>query len=98
MQASVTEWLDKISEKCPQKTAIIDKGKQICYKEYRKKSLMVARALIDTKIGDHKPVAVYLEKGAEMLISFLGAAYSKNFYSPIDVEMPASRVKRFWRY
>lgn len=94
MQASVTEWLDKTSEKYPEKTAIIDKEKGICYEEYRRKSLMVARALIDTKIGERKPVAVYLKKGAEMLISFLGVAYSKNFYSPIDVEMPTSRVNK----
>lgn len=94
MQASVTEWLDKTWEKYPHKTAIIDKGKEFSYEEYRRRSLAIARALIEKKIGVQKPVAVYLEKGAVMLFSFIGAAYSKNFYSPIDVEMPAGRVNK----
>ncbi len=31
---------------------------------------------------------------ADVLVSFMGAAYSCNFYSPIDVDMPGSRVNK----
>ena len=41
-----------------------------------------------------KPIVVYLEKGKEVLVSFMGVAYSGCFYSPIDTEMPQSRVDK----
>ena len=37
---------------------------------------------------------VYLEKGVDVLVSFMGAAYSCNFYSPIDIDMPVSQVNK----
>lgn len=35
-----------------------------------------------------------MEKGLEVLVSFIGIAYSGCFYSPIDVEMPEARVNK----
>ena len=35
-----------------------------------------------------------MEKSTKVLVAFLGIAYSRCFYSPIDVDMPASRVNK----
>ncbi len=63
--------------------------------EYRSKSLAIAYKIVELNKGEmKKPVVVYLEKGKEVLVSFMGVAYSGCFYSPIDTEMPQSRVDK----
>ncbi|MCF0229170.1 MAG: amino acid adenylation domain-containing protein [Parasporobacterium sp.] len=94
MQFNITEWLDRTAEKFPDKTAISDEYGQITFKEYRDKSKAIAAKIIETGCGPQKPVVVYMKKSAKVLVSFLAAAYSRNFYSPIDIDMPPSRVER----
>lgn len=94
MFSSVMEWLDSTAHRFPQKPAVIDEEGQILFGGYREKALAIARELILSGIGSKQPVVVYLKKSAKMLISFAGAAYSGNFYSPIDINMPVARVKK----
>ena len=54
----------------------------------------IADAIIATGMGSKKPVVVYLNKSVKVLASFMGIAYTGNFYSPIDIDMPAQRVNR----
>lgn len=94
MYSNITEWLDATVEKFPQKAAIIDGEGEVSFAEYKEKSQALARELIRCGIGVKQPVVIYLKKSAKMLISFAAAAYSGNFYSPIDVDMPEARVKK----
>ena len=94
MQNNVCEWLDVTAEKYPEKVAIVDSENVITWKQYREKSLGIAKAIIERGYGLKRPVVVYLEKGTEVLASFMGIAYSGNFYSPIDVDMPAARANK----
>ena len=96
MENSVTNWLDHIADAMPGKLAIYDENRSISYGEYRKKSLAIAREILlfrNRKKSDGKiPVAIYLKKGLEVPVSFLGVAYAGGFYSPIDISMPKERV------
>jgi len=94
MQKNVTEWLDQTAKLFPDKAAIVEESGTLSFREYRRKALAIARELISCGVGRREPVVVYMEKSAKVLVSFLGIAYSGNFYSPIDVEMPASRVDK----
>ena len=95
MKNSVSHWLDSIAKKMPDKLALKDASGQITYQEYRNKSLAIARKILESNNGEiKKPVVIYLEKSKEVLVSFLGVAYSGCFYSPIDTEMPRSRVDK----
>lgn len=95
MKNSVSHWLDSIAKKMPDKLALKDTSGQITYQEYRNKSLAIARKILESNNGEiKKPVVIYLEKSKEVLVSFLGVAYSGCFYSPIDTEMPRSRVDK----
>lgn len=94
MQKNVTEWLDRTSKQFPDKAAIVEESGTLSFREYRRKALVIARELISRGVGRREPVVVYMEKSAKVLVSFLGIAYSGNFYSPIDVDMPASRVEK----
>lgn len=94
MISNVTEWLDKTADRFPQKLAVCDEEGQHLFCEFRKKALAVARELISTVAATKRPVVIYLRKSAKVLISFAATAYSGNFYSPIDVDMPESRVRK----
>lgn len=93
MKANVTYWLDETAARFPEKTAYADEKKEITFKELRVQARAIACELTARGLFK-KPVAVFLEKGVDVLVSFMGAAYSCNFYSPIDVDMPGSRVNK----
>ena len=94
MHASVLEWLEKAAVNYADKTAIVDEQESYTYKEYHDKAVGIADAVIATGIGSKKPVVVYLNKSVKVLTAFMGIAYTGNFYSPIDIDMPAQRVNR----
>jgi len=93
MKANVTYWLDETAERFPDKTAYADEKKEITFGELRERAWDIACELAQRGLFK-KPVAIFLEKGVDVLVSFMGAAYSCNFYSPIDVDMPGSRVNK----
>ena len=95
MKNSVLPWLDETAKRLPNKLALQDISGNITYQEYRSKSLAIAYKIVELNKGEMKKlVVVYLEKGKEVLVSFMGVAYSGCFYSPIDTEMPPSRVNK----
>lgn len=93
MKANVTYWLDETAARFPDKTAYADENKEITFGQLRTQARAIACELTARGLFK-KPVAIFLEKGVDVLISFMGAAYSCNFYSPIDVDMPGSRVNK----
>ncbi|MDE5933358.1 MAG: amino acid adenylation domain-containing protein [Lachnospiraceae bacterium] len=93
MKANVTYWLDETAERLPDKIAFAEDGKAVTFSELQRQAKALATQMIERGLF-RKPVVVYMEKGVDVLVSFIGAAYSCNFYSPIDVDMPASRVNK----
>lgn len=93
MQLNVTEWLDETARRFPDKIAFADKDQELTFKEIRRKALDLAAILVE-KGYFKKAVAVYMEKSVDVLVSFFAAAYSGNFYSPIDISMPVERIHK----
>lgn len=93
MKANVTYWLDESAARLPDKTAFADEHKEITFGQLKTQAMALATQMLEKKLFK-KPVVIYLEKGVDVLVSFMGAAYSCNFYSPIDIDMPASRVNK----
>ena len=75
MKANVTYWLDRTAELYPNKTAFADAKKSVTFDQMRKQALRIATELTRRNLFK-KPVAVFLEKGVDVLVSFMGAAYS----------------------
>ncbi len=93
MKANVTYWLDESADRLADKVAFADERKEITFGQLKTQAMALATQTL--KMGlFKKPVVIYLEKGVDVLVSFMGAAYSCNFYSPIDIDMPASRVNK----
>ena len=93
MKANVTYWLDQSAERLPDKVAFADERKEITFGQLKAQAMALATGMLEKGLF-RKPVVIYLEKGVDVLVSFMGAAYSCNFYSPIDIDMPASRVNK----
>lgn len=94
MRASVLEWLEEASVDYADKTAVCDEQESYTYKQYHDKAVGIADAILAVGLGNKKPIVVYMKKSIKVLASFMGIAYTGNFYSPIDVDMPAQRVNR----
>lgn len=94
MQNSVVQWLETTAKRFPERIAFVDEKKQYTWSELRRTALSIA-AEINAAVRDRKvPVAVYMEKSADMLAAYMGIAYSGDFYSPIDTDMPRTRVEK----
>ena len=88
----VTDYLEKACQEKPNKAAYIDDNKSVTFRELRDDAMKIATHFINMEYFK-KPIAIFLDKGVDVLVSFLGCAYSGNFYSPIDPQMPINRVK-----
>jgi len=44
--------------------------------------------------GANAPVMVYLPKGIDAVVSFAGILLSGNFYAPVDLRSPGSRMQK----
>lgn len=106
----VTDYLDETAAKYKDKTAFADETHALTFGEVKEAAQKIASCLCGTqmlKSADrqngcsceadgiyNKPVAVYLDRSVEVAVSFMGVAYSGNFYTPIDTAMPASRIEK----
>ena len=89
----VTEYLEETVEKYPDKEAFIDVEHEMTFKELRDGAFKIASCLI--RYGHFKkPILIFLEKNIYCIMSFVGVAYSGNFYSPIDIKMPIARIEK----
>lgn len=93
MQINVTYWLDDTVNRFPNKIGFVDEYGMLTFSEIRNYSLKIATVLTNEKVFK-KPIAIYMDKNIYELITFLGVAYSGNFYSPIDSSMPVSRIEK----
>ena len=89
----LTDYLDITASVYPGKNAFIDQEREITFSKLREEACNIANVLISKGIFK-KPVLIYMEKSISMVSSFLGTAYSGNFYSPVDTKMPAERIAK----
>ncbi|NGP60490.1 amino acid adenylation domain-containing protein [Paenibacillus thiaminolyticus] len=91
MIANIVDYLEESSAKFPNKTAYADSFSEITFKDLKEKSKALASKIAEYKVS-RRPVVVYMDKGINCIVSFLAVAYSGNFYTPIDYEMPIQRI------
>ncbi len=89
----VTDYLDAVVERFPDKVAFADERRAITFKELRKEAICIAGTLVEQGLFK-QPIVIFMDKSVECIASFLGVAYSGNFYTPIDTEMPGSRIEK----
>jgi len=89
----ITDFLDEIVTICPDKTAFQEPERKISFSDLRKQSQAIAQGLIKSDLLK-KPIAIYIDRSISCILAMLGVAYSGNFYTVLDTEMPLSRVEK----
>lgn len=92
MKINLIELFEESVKKYPQKTAVIDKDREISFSDLRLRSMSLAQKIVDRWHCQNKPVAVFLDKSIECVYSDLGIIYSGNFYMNLDIKTPAERI------
>lgn len=93
MQRLVTDYLDKIAERFPEKKAFVSSKGSMTFGELCTASRRVAMGLVTRRLI-RKPIVVYMEKTPACIAAFLGTAYSGNFYTPLDMKMPTACIEK----
>lgn len=89
---NVLNYLFESASKYPTKTAYFDEKTVYTYEALLKDVKSIASGLI-SKIEDiNRPVLVYMEKSPYVIGAFFGTVMSRNFYVPLDVNMPEFRI------
>ena len=91
MLSNITYWLDETTDRFPDKIGYVDGNGKLTFSETKIKALNLANMIVQMGLFK-KTIAIYMEKSTDALVSFFAVAYSGNFYSPIDVTMPESRI------
>lgn len=95
MARIITDYLDASAENFPDKIGFVDEKRQMTFREMQSEAEKIAAKLIQQGYF-HQPIAVFLDKSVECIASFQGIAYSGNFYTPLDTEMPSDRVTKIF--
>ena len=90
---TITDYLEETARNYPDKTAFTDEKREITFREVRAEAQKTASALLSMNLTK-KPVAIFMDKCVECINAFLGVAYSRNFYTVIDIHMPAARIEK----
>jgi len=93
MQLNILEYLEQGALLlCPNKEAIIDAGRSYSFAEVARDAKRCAAQILRRRDTTNQPVAVFLPKGANVVIADLGIVYSGNIYTNLDTKSPAQRV------
>ncbi len=91
MVKSVLDYLEKSASLYGERCAYKDSRQSFTFSQVRS-----AARRIGTCIGrlhvQNRPVAVFMDKSAAMIVGFLGAVYGGGCYCPVDVAMPRDRL------
>lgn len=91
---NVVNYLRKTATEYPDKLAFSDSSNSITFAELERRAGALGNKIIAKTNGAfNKPIAVFMHKTVETIVAFFAVIMSGNYYSPIDVKMPQSRIK-----
>jgi amino acid adenylation domain-containing protein len=87
------EWFEEQARRTPDEIAIHAEN-ELTYAQLDHCATQLARHLVSMKLEPDRLVAVFLPRSSALLIAILGILKSGAAYLPIDVELPAARLKK----
>lgn len=93
MITNITQYLQRSAEIYPDKIAFQDEQQSLTFSQLERQSRELACEIVAVIGGKtRQPIGVYLPKSVACIIAFFAAAYSGNFYTPLDTAMPKARL------
>ena len=94
---NVLEYLESSALAHPYKICFADEGERTTFSEVRDNARAIASCLLEATGGArNQPVAVSIDRSIAPLVAFLGVVYSGNFYVPVDLQLPRSRLENMF--
>ena len=87
------EWFAEQAKKTPESTAVVCEDKRLTYRELNQRANQLARHLRKSGVGSETPVALCLERSADMLVALIGVLKAGGLYVPMDPAYPKERLK-----
>jgi amino acid adenylation domain-containing protein len=96
MKQSVLDFFEETVHRFNNKTAVLHNDRIITFGELKHKSQALASALLEKNKITNKPIAVFLPKSIESVISNIAITYSCNMYMNVDVKSPQERLRNIF--
>lgn len=93
MKINLINYFEDTVRLFPEKLAISDSTSFLKFKELQQKAKALAQYISKNENVINAPIAVFLPKTNDAIISFLAILYSGNIYAPIDTKSPIDRNK-----
>ena len=94
MITNILEYLEQISQRLPDKTALSDDKLSLSFSQWLQQAESIGTAIAQaTNNSIRRAVLVFVDRRIEGLAGAMGAVESGNFYVPIDCKMPFERVR-----
>lgn len=94
MNTNIVEYFKETVAKFSERIALNDNLNSFSFKKLDEISDKIALNILDTEIGQRKPIAVLLPKSCDSIVSFLSILKTGNFYVPIDIKSPVERINK----
>jgi amino acid adenylation domain-containing protein len=89
----VHEVFEEQAERTPDAVAIVCGEQAISYRELNRRANQLAHYLRERGVGPDTRVATCLERGAELIVVFLGVLKAGGCYVPLDPTYPSERLR-----
>lgn len=94
MYTSYIDYFENTVNKYGAKTAVVDQDMKYSFLQIANNSKIIASAIIEaTGAERNRPVAVYLPKSANTVMSDIGILYSSHIFMNLDVKTPLERIE-----
>lgn len=93
MKKNILDYLTDTVKNSPTKTSIIEGEKTISFEKLDIKAKILSQILLTKNDSINEPIAVFLPKSIESIISDIAITYSGNLYMNLDVKTPIERIK-----
>ncbi|MET9617094.1 non-ribosomal peptide synthase/polyketide synthase [Kitasatospora indigofera] len=91
-EAAVPELFARQVRATPDAVAVVAGGTELTYAELDLRADRLARALIRRGVRPETPVAVMLDRSAELVVAILAIVKAGGAYVPLDPRFPSSRI------
>ena len=92
MQINVLEYFENTASRLSEKVAVVDRDTALTFGQLRSEAAAIAGLLQWAGEACNRPIAVFLPKSKDAVVTILAVLQSGNFYVPLDVKSPTPRL------
>lgn len=93
MKINLIEYFENTVNLFPSKLAVSDSTSFLSFKELSIRAKTIATQISTKHKKYNRPIAIYLPKTNDSIVSFIATLYTGNCYVPLDTKNPINRIK-----